>query len=295
MSEGSAAESPASEETSMSGTKYVGEHRAPTTVRKVVSSRWTRRILVPLAATTAMIFGVGATAFAAPHSMTPETPVASISVAALPFSQDLASHPRLAVEVRPTTYVVQRGDTLTRIAARYCGSASAYRSIGAASGIANFDLIYPGESVRLVCTGGVAPATTHKSQPPVIHAQTASVAVGGSAASVVAFARAQVGKRYVWNTAGPSSYDCSGLVLAAFARVGVKLPHQSGSIMSRGRSVSKEQLQPGDVIGLSSGGVVYHVEIYVGGGMIVAAASPGQGVILSRLDWPKGTFAHRFI
>ena len=70
----------------------------------------------------------------------------------------------------------------------------------------------------------------------------------GAAGTVVSFALAQVGKRYVYATSGPNTYDCSGLVAAAYARVGVKLPHQSEQIAARGRRVPSGQWMPGDVI-----------------------------------------------
>lgn len=183
-----------------------------------------------------------------------------------------------AVPAGALGYTVQRGDTLGRIAARYCGTTAAYRSIGAASGVANYDLIFPGQHLRILCTGG-KPAPKAKSAPKTTAAPTAVLAAAGSAGPVVAFAEAQVGKRYVWATAGPGSYDCSGLIMAAYARIGVRLPHQSGGIAGYGRPVSGA-LQPGDVLFLSDrAGHVYHVILYVGGGQIVEAASPGQGVI----------------
>jgi len=222
------------------------------------------------------------------HAATTAPPA---EVAAFPVSQNLdlaVSSPSLAAQTGPTTYVVQRGDTLTRIADRSCGNPAAYRSIGAASGIANFDLIYPGQRLRLVCSGAV----TAPKAAPKLRAQTASVAVSGAASGAVSFALAQVGKRYVWGTAGPSSFDCSGLVMAAFARIGIRLPHQSGGIAHYGRPVSGA-LQPGDVLFLSGRGGVYHVLLYAGGGQVVEAASPGQGVIKHAI-YPY-SFARRLV
>lgn len=244
------------------------------------------RKLAVLAVTSA----AACTLLASPaHAATTAPPA---EVAAFPVSQNLVLAgltPSLAAQTLPSTYVVQHGDTLSRIAARFCGSSSAYRSIGAASGIGNFDLIYPGQRVTLKCTGGVAPV---RKQPAVVHAQTASVAVSGAAGGAVSFALAQVGKRYVWGTAGPSSFDCSGLVMAAFARIGIRLPHQSGGIAGYGRPVSGP-LQPGDVLFLSGRGGVYHVILYVGSGQVVEAASPGQGVIKHAI-YPY-SFARRLV
>jgi cell wall-associated NlpC family hydrolase len=99
----------------------------------------------------------------------------------------------------------------------------------------------------------------------------------GRAAVVVAFARAQVGKRYVWATDGPNTFDCSGLVVAAFRLLGMGLPHQTGGLAGRGRPVSRGELQPGDLVFPASG----HVGIYVGAGLMVHASTPRGGVKLS--------------
>ena len=109
----------------------------------------------------------------------------------------------------------------------------------------------------------------------------------GAAGTVVSFALAQVGKRYVYATSGPNTYDCSGLVAAAYARVGIKLPHQSEQIAARGRRVPAGQWMPGDVIHTSG-----HVAIYIGGGKMVEAANPSSGV---RVAPVRGGTAYRFL
>ena len=98
----------------------------------------------------------------------------------------------------------------------------------------------------------------------------------GRAAGAVAFALRQVGKRYVYAGTGPNSYDCSGLTMAAYRSVGIYLPHQSGSQFHSGRHVSSNELQPGDLVFYYS--PIHHVGIYIGGGRIVHAANPGEGV-----------------
>lgn len=99
----------------------------------------------------------------------------------------------------------------------------------------------------------------------------------GRAGTIVSFAKAQVGKRYVFGTSGPSTFDCSGLVKAAYARIGISLPHSTYTQINRGRSVSRANLQPGDLVFPSSG----HVGIYVGNGLMVHASNPRTGVKLS--------------
>jgi cell wall-associated NlpC family hydrolase len=99
---------------------------------------------------------------------------------------------------------------------------------------------------------------------------------------VVAFAQAQVGKPYRHAASGPGAYDCSGLAQAAYARVGVPLPHQTGGIAGRGRPVSRSELAPGDLVFTDPG----HVGIYIGGGQMVHATTPSGGV--------KRTAVYRF-
>ena len=101
----------------------------------------------------------------------------------------------------------------------------------------------------------------------------------GNAGRVVAYARAQVGKRYRFGATGPSAFDCSGLVVAAYARIGISLPHYTGSLLKRGRYVSRSQLRPGDLV-FPSGG---HVAIYIGNGLIVHASNPRTGVKVSTI------------
>jgi len=112
-------------------------------------------------------------------------------------------------------------------------------------------------------------------KPPV----TQTPVVAGSVGAVLAYAKAQLGKPYVWAAAGPNGFDCSGLVVASYARAGIKLPHQTGGLIGRGRSVSRAQLQPGDLVFPSSG----HVGIYLGDGMMIHAPHPGDHVRIAKV------------
>jgi cell wall-associated NlpC family hydrolase len=130
--------------------------------------------------------------------------------------------------------------------------------------------------------------TSSQSKSTTKKTTTTSVAPpSGAAGTVVSFALAQVGKPYVYASAGPSSYDCSGLVMAAYARVGIKLPHQSEQIAARGRQVPAGQWMPGDVIHTSG-----HVAIYLGNGKMVEAANPSAGI---RVAPVRGGTAYRFL
>lgn len=95
------------------------------------------------------------------------------------------------------------------------------------------------------------------------------------------FACAQTGKPYVWDAAGPNSYDCSGLVLAAWRSVGVSMPHKASWQRSSMPSVSKANLQVGDLVFYY--GDLRHVAIYVGDGKVVHAPQPGDRVRMAEI------------
>jgi cell wall-associated NlpC family hydrolase len=121
--------------------------------------------------------------------------------------------------------------------------------------------------------------------PASIAAPTSSV--GGGAVSA---AMSQIGKPYVWAAAGPESYDCSGLTSWAYAQVGVSLPHSSYDQWNYGVPVSKDQLEPGDLVFFDGLG---HVGIYVGGGAFVHAPHTGTDVQVS--DLTSGYYADNYV
>ncbi len=106
---------------------------------------------------------------------------------------------------------------------------------------------------------------------------TSTTAPSGAAAQAVAYALAHVGSSYVWGAEGPNSFDCSGLMLAAYRSAGISLPHSSAAQSGVGRPVSRADLQPGDLIFWYS--PIHHVAIYVGNGQMVHATNPRVGVI----------------
>ncbi len=105
---------------------------------------------------------------------------------------------------------------------------------------------------------------------------------GAAAAAIVDWAMARVGLPYVYGGAGPNSYDCSGFTMAAYATVGIKLPHGSSTQFHYGKPVAVKDLQPGDLVFYYSG--PGHVEIYVGGGMTVGARNARLGVVYRSIN-----------
>jgi cell wall-associated NlpC family hydrolase len=96
------------------------------------------------------------------------------------------------------------------------------------------------------------------------------------AAEVLAFARAQVGKPYVWGATGPSSYDCSGLTQAAWRAAGVSLPRTTWEQVKTGTRIATADLRPGDLVFFYDD--ISHVGIYIGDGMMIHAPKPGASV-----------------
>ncbi|MFJ6084088.1 NlpC/P60 family protein [Streptomyces sp. NPDC092369] len=96
------------------------------------------------------------------------------------------------------------------------------------------------------------------------------------AAKALAFARAQVGKPYVWGATGPDSYDCSGLTQAAWKAAGVTLPRVTYDQVNAGTTVSLADAQPGDLVFFYDD--ISHVGLYIGNGMMIHAPRPGTYV-----------------
>lgn len=103
----------------------------------------------------------------------------------------------------------------------------------------------------------------------------------GRAKAAVAFALAQLGEPYVYGGTGPSSWDCSGLVMKAWAAAGVTIPRVVGPQMAAGRKISFGQLQPGDLVAY---GDMSHIGMFLGNGKVVHAPRPGKSVEITGLS-----------
>jgi cell wall-associated NlpC family hydrolase len=104
----------------------------------------------------------------------------------------------------------------------------------------------------------------------------------GEGMAAVQAALTRIGSPYSWGAAGPSAFDCSGLVMWAFGQAGVNLPHSSQALAQGGQPVSMDQMQPGDLITYYSD--ASHVGIYIGDGMMVHASTYGTPVRVAPVD-----------
>ncbi|WP_304454890.1 C40 family peptidase [Nocardiopsis sp. YSL2] len=130
------------------------------------------------------------------------------------------------------------------------------------------------EQEELVAELAPEPVAAPSSGGSAQNAQAA--AASGDVQAVLDFARAQIGKPYVWGGTGPDSYDCSGLVQAAWAQAGVSLPRTTYDQVNAGTPVSRDELQPGDLLFFYSASAPSHVGIYSGDGMMIHGSNPSK-------------------
>jgi peptidoglycan DL-endopeptidase CwlO len=120
---------------------------------------------------------------------------------------------------------------------------------------------------------------TKTGQYPEITIPTANT-VGAQA---LAAAMSRRGDPYVWGAAGPGAFDCSGLVVWAFAREGITLPHYTGDLWNSGAHIPRADLEPGDLVFFFPD--ISHVGIYLGNGLMVDAPDFGETVRIDPVLW----------
>jgi peptidoglycan DL-endopeptidase CwlO len=123
---------------------------------------------------------------------------------------------------------------------------------------------------------------------PDIHPQGRSIGV-----QALKWALTKLGDPYVWGAAGPSAFDCSGLVMWAYAQVGISLMHFTGDQWNEGEHISRSELQPGDLVFFFPD--IGHVGLYVGNGLMVDAPTYGQPVQVQPVFWSAYVGAVRIV
>ena len=174
-----------------------------------------------------------------------------------------------------STYTVAKNDSLSGIASKAKVSLSAFLAV---NGFTKSSVIIPGQVVKLPEGAKVTVATSTSSTP----------AAPSRLQVVLDFAQAQVGKPYEFGKAGPTSYDCSGLTLAAFAQVKVSLPHQSLLQSKLGTAIDWKSVgvQAGDLVfTFSSRNLtqISHVGIAISATQWIEAPYTGGSVRISTL------------
>jgi cell wall-associated NlpC family hydrolase len=143
----------------------------------------------------------------------------------------------------------------------------------------------PGPEVLAAPPAPGLPGVVPPAVPPGDLAPQAAVpapGVGPQGSVAVQAALTRVGSPYTWGGSGPGQFDCSGLVMWSFQQAGISLPHSSQALAAGGQPVSRDALQPGDVVNFYSD--ASHTGIYVGNGMVVHASTYGVPVQVEPLD-----------
>jgi len=200
-------------------------------------------------------------------------PDAAVTVAPSANSAAVAAVPTVA---SGATYTVVKNDSLSGIASKAKVSLSSFLAV---NGFTKTSVILPGQVVKLPEGANIA-------------STNAAAAVTTSAPSrlqaVLDFAKAQIGKPYAFGKAGPTSYDCSGLTLAAFAQVKVSLPHQSLAQSKLGSAVDWRVagVQAGDLVftfSTKNQSQISHVGIAISATQWIEAPYTGGAVRISSL------------
>jgi len=142
-------------------------------------------------------------------------------------------------------YIVEPGDCLWNIGQKFGYTVSYLATL---NGITNPDLIFPGQVIRF------------------------------GAEDSVTFALAQIGKPYVWGGSGPNGYDCSGLISAAYAKLGLYVPHNAYLQWQRATRITSPQR--GDLAFYNNGIYIVHVGIMVDSQRMVHATSHYGRVVI---------------
>jgi peptidoglycan DL-endopeptidase CwlO len=108
------------------------------------------------------------------------------------------------------------------------------------------------------------------------------VYTGDPGSKAARFACAQLGHWYLWDAAGPTRFDCSGLTMSAWATQGVSMPHNANAQSHTFPEVAYKNLRPGDLVFYYH--PVSHVTIYVGNGWVVSAPATGERITMKTLN-----------
>ncbi|WP_328756150.1 C40 family peptidase [Streptomyces sp. NBC_00271] len=236
-----------------------------------------------------------------PLTLAPQAPTATAPVQAKPARP--AKRP--AIPVKPAKpgsavakpagvkrVILRSGDTLYELAGRHGTSVKVLQRLNS---LGTSTLIYAGDTFRVPAGPGSVQGA--KVAPPASAAASGGESTSKSPAKsapqrVIAFARAQLGKPYIWGGTGPRGYDCSGLVMRAWKTAGVTLPRTTWGQVRAGEATTRARLVPGDLVITYGGG---HVQLYVGDGKVIHAPRPGRTVTVARLDDPSDVVSYRHI
>ncbi|MDY2737409.1 C40 family peptidase [Intestinibacter sp.] len=113
--------------------------------------------------------------------------------------------------------------------------------------------------------------------------------VSNKVSDVIAYAKAQLGKPYVWGAQGPNSFDCSGFTYYVFKnKAGITLPRNSSAQSTYGKYVKKSELRAGDLVFFdtngANNGAVSHVGLYIGDGKMIHASYSQKKIVIDNFN-----------
>jgi LysM repeat protein len=213
---------------------------------------------------------VSLTSLLAANGMTTSSLILPGQTITLPAGAVIQAPAAPAAPATGGSYVVLAGDSLGRIASRHAVTLAALLAVNRMTAAS---LILPGQTITLPSGARLSTPNAGSSPAP---------ATGSPIDIVVSYALAQQGKPYQFFSAGPDTFDCSGLTKAAYARIGVSLIHHSASQARQGRAVDfvNEPIQAGDLIFLitRNNQVINHVGMAISSTQWIHAPAPGQPV-----------------
>ncbi|MEV5509796.1 C40 family peptidase [Streptomyces orinoci] len=272
----------------MSPNAHITSHRKP---RRPATQSWVVRTGVAggVLSTLAVTAAAQADAAEKPTEATMEMPAFNAELASS-ITQSADATQQTAVDYQVRAQVDQAADTAKAAAKKAKQEADrkaeAERKAAAAKEKRDAEARASRDAGRASLSARSASDSSDSATPSSSHAT-------GSAATLISFLEAQLGKAYVMGSTGPSSYDCSGLVQAAYQQIGISLPRVSQDQSTAGTQVGLDNLQPGDILYWGSAGSAYHVAVYVGGGKFIGAQNPSTGIVERDLSYSPPTGAVR--
>lgn len=227
--------------------------------------------------------GVSLAALLAANNLTVTSAIHPGDTLALPGAHAVATPNTPAPTASATRYTVVSGDSLAGIAHK---NGVTLKSLLAANGLTVTSAIHPGRVLQMPrATKPIPPSSSPTSTPT--RSPTADASASPSV-TLVSFLRAQVGAPYKFFSAGPDTFDCSGLVVAAYKKVGITLIHQSRMQATMGTAVNwrSEPLVAGDLVFTRSSNnpsQIGHVGIALDAATWIQAPGTGMSVRIGPL------------
>ncbi|WP_404786052.1 C40 family peptidase [Streptomyces pristinaespiralis] len=256
----------------MSHTAHIPSHRKP---RRSASKMAIRAGVAGGFLSTIAVAGAAGPANAEPVTETIEMPLLTAdSLAAVAQSAEATQQVALDLELQAQLQAQEEAAAAKAAKAAEKAKAEADRAAEAKEK----------EEAKKRAEAAAQERASRDSERTTLSASASTGTATGSAATVVAFLKAQLGDAYIMGATGPNAWDCSSLVQAAYRTVGIDLPRVSQDQSLAGTQVGTSNLQVGDILYWGGAGSAYHTGVYIGDGKYLDAANPSKGVVIQDLS-----------